>query len=85
MVERARLESECRGNPTVGSTPTLSAIFFTLIHQECYIPCTVSSGTSLANSLYLIQDKRTMPKLNAYIGNSEQKIATVPEIHGWTS
>src|SRR5271169_2957830 len=27
-VERARLESECRGNSTVGSNPTLSAIFF---------------------------------------------------------
>ena len=25
-VEGARLESECRGNPTVGSNPTLSAI-----------------------------------------------------------
>ena len=27
MVEGARLESECRGNSTVGSNPTLSAIF----------------------------------------------------------
>jgi hypothetical protein len=27
VVEGARLESECRGNPTVGSNPTLSAIY----------------------------------------------------------
>ena len=28
VVEGARLESVCRGNSTVGSNPTLSAIFF---------------------------------------------------------
>ena len=35
MVEGARLESVCRGNSTVGSNPTLSAIRNVLI-LNCY-------------------------------------------------
>ena len=31
MVEGARLESVCRGNSTVGSNPTLSANFASLV------------------------------------------------------
>ena len=39
MVEGARLESVCRGNPpTVGSNPTLSASFFALIFLVSILP-----------------------------------------------
>src|SRR5262245_37534510 len=39
VVEGARLESVCRGNSTVGSNPTLSAMLFTKYFNYSYLTC----------------------------------------------
>ena len=49
MVEGARLESVCRGNPTVGSNPTLSANSF-----HCFSSAFPTKSTRLEFSLLLL-------------------------------
>ena len=48
MVEGARLESVCRGNSTVGSNPTLSAIIsllvLTVLDGEVAVPCNLQAA-----------------------------------------
>src|SRR5580692_11893856 len=42
-VEGARLESECRGNSTVGSNPTLSATSIISAYLQCMVSIVVSA------------------------------------------
>ena len=53
MVEGARLESVCRGNSTVGSNPTLSAIYFSLFFLS--ISHEINETRILFATLYILR------------------------------
>src|SRR6266851_1062850 len=65
-VEGARLESECRGNSTVGSNPTLSAILKIVPSRSTIAICATECYTFCSNCRALHSLAARKPDGNSY-------------------